>query len=124
MRKDCSNMDGVIEQFDAVSSMTPIGNRFDQDNFYPANGAKSLRRSVKKSIDSRQKRKATDAKARLVASKGLAKGAQSDKELLKVLSPTKKEENKKGLSTFAKVSIGVGIVAILGIGAYFLLKKK
>jgi hypothetical protein len=124
MRKDCSNMDGVIEQFDAVSSMTPIGNRFDQDNFYPANGVKSLRRSVKKSIDSRQKRKATDAKARLVASKGLAKGAQSDKELLKVLSPTKKEENKKGLSTFAKVSIGVGIVAILGIGAYFLLKKK
>lgn len=124
MRKDCSNLDGVVEQFDAVTSITPISDRFDQDNFYPANGAKSLRRSVKKSIDVRQKRKATDAKARLAASKGLAKGAQTDKELLKALSPTKKEENKKGLSTFAKIGIGVGIVAILGIGAYFLLKKK
>jgi hypothetical protein len=38
MRKDCSNMDGVIENFDAVLASTPIGNRFDQDNFYPMDG--------------------------------------------------------------------------------------
>jgi hypothetical protein len=136
MRKDFSNMDGVIEQFDAVSSISPIRDRFDQDNFYPANGKRlkgnRLKKAfsytplamAKKSGEARQKRKAVDAQARLVAAKGLAKSAQNDKELSRVLSTTKKVEKKKELSTFAKVGIGVGIAAVLGIGAYFLLKKK
>jgi hypothetical protein len=122
MRKDCSNMDGVIEQFDAVTAITPIGDRFDFDNFY--NGSGPLSDSIRKSIDSRRKRLNTTAKAQLEASKGLAKGANSGNDLLKALSSTKKEENKKGLSTFAKVGIGAAVVAVLGIGAYFILRKK
>lgn len=38
MRKNCSNMDGVIENFDAVLAINPVKNRFDQDNFYPCDG--------------------------------------------------------------------------------------
>jgi hypothetical protein len=36
----------------------------------------------------------------------------------------KTEETKKGLSTGAKVAIGIGVVAVIGVAAYFLLKKK
>lgn len=34
------------------------------------------------------------------------------------------EEPKKGLSMGAKIGIGVGIAAVLGLGAYLMLKKK
>lgn len=122
MRKDFSNMDGVVEQFDAVTTITPIGDRIDVDNFY--NATSNVGKNIQKAMDARQKRKATQAKAQLAASKGLAKSAENDKQLLRVLSTTKKEENKKGLSTFAKVGIGVGVAAVIGLGAYFLLKKK
>lgn len=123
MRKNFSNMDGVIEQFDAVSSITPVGDRFDYDNFY--NATSKIGQAVKKSLDNRQKRKTIEAKAQLAASKGLSKSAESNKELYKALAPTATQSSKsKGLSTGAKIGIGVGVAAVLGIGAYFLLKKK
>lgn len=34
------------------------------------------------------------------------------------------EPEKRGLSTGAKIGIGVGIVAVIGVAAYFLTKKK
>lgn len=128
MRKDCRNMDGVIEQFDAVTSMTQIGDRFDQDNFYPASGIFGgnglFGGTIKKSMAARQNRKATQANAQLAASKGLAKGGNNS-DILSILAPTKSTKVvSKGMSTQTKVLIGVGIAAALGVGAYFMLKKK
>jgi hypothetical protein len=122
MRKDCRNMDGVIEQFDAVTSMTQIGDRFDQDNFYPATGL--FGGTLKKAMAAKQKRKATQANAQLAASKGLAKGGNNS-DILSILAPTKSTKVvSKGMSTQTKVLIGVGIAAVLGIAAYFILKNK
>jgi hypothetical protein len=159
MRKDCSNMDGVIENFDAVLAITPIGNRFDQDNFYPCDGmvenyeavladtpignrfdqdnfypANGLKRRLKNSKLGKKVRKfkakkqqanAENAKVQAEATKALAKGAEDDKLLLATLSPPAVVElEKKGMSMGAKIGIGVGITAILGIGAYFLIKRN
>jgi hypothetical protein len=159
MRKDCSNMDGVIENFDAVLAITPIGNRFDQDNFYPCDGmvenyeavladtpignrfdqdnfypANGLKRRLKNSKLGKKVRKfkakkqqanADNAKVQAEATKALAKGAEDDKLLLATLNPPAVVElEKKGLSMGAKIGIGVGIAAVLGIGAYFIIKNK
>lgn len=176
MRKDCSNMDGVIENFDAVLASTPIGNRFDQDNFYPMDGmvenyeavladtpignrfdqdnfypangenhsnflplllsqTKRGQKMVKgtfldkkeraKRRAKRDARKDKQAKGQEEASKALAKGAEDDKALLATLNPPAVVElEKKGMSMGAKIGIGVGIAAVLGIGAYFILKNK
>jgi hypothetical protein len=159
MRKDCSNMDGVIENFDAVLAITPIGNRFDQDNFYPCDGmvenyeavladtpignrfdqdnfypANGLKRRLKNSKLGKKVRKfkakkqqanAENAKVQAEATKALAKGAEDDKLLLATLNPPAVVElEKKGLSMGAKIGIGVGIAAVLGIGAYFIIKNK
>jgi hypothetical protein len=163
MRKDCSNMDGVIENFDAVLASTPIGNRFDQDNFYPMDGmvenydavladtpignrfdqdnfypasgigariGKRLRntkigKKVRKFKAKKQQANAQNEKVQADARKQLAKGAQDDKALLDALKPSSVVElEKEGLSMGAKIGIGVGIAAVLGIGAYFILKNK
>lgn len=39
-------------------------------------------------------------------------------------TPPPVEETKKGLSMGAKIGIGVGIAAVLGLGIYLMLKKK
>jgi hypothetical protein len=167
MRKDCSNMDGVIENFDAVLASspiknrfdqdnfypmdgmvenyeavlgdTPIGNRFDQDNFYPASGLGArLKRRVKRRVKNtrlakkvrkfkakKQEENVQNEKVQADARKQLAKGAEDDKVLLDALKPSATVEvEKKGMSMGAKIGIGVGIAAVLGIGAYFLLRKK
>jgi hypothetical protein len=159
MRKDCSNMDGVIENFDAVLAITPIGNRFDQDNFYPCDGmvenydavladtpignrfdqdnfypANGLKRRLKNSKLGKKVRKfkakkqqanAENEKVQADARKQLEKGAEQDKALLATLNPPAVVElEKKGLSMGAKIGIGVGIAAVLGIAAYFIIKRK
>ena len=50
-------------------------------------------------------------------------------KLAKKLAPLKKTQpspqpQKKGLSLGAKIGIGVGVAALLGIGIYFIVKKK
>lgn len=165
--KDFNNLDGSIENFDAVNSGNNVSrNYFDQDNFYPASGwienydatnasnnvlrnyhdqdnfypflggiGSTVNRIASGTILSkkergkrraqRQSRKDMQAQGQLEAARGLAKAAEGDKELLKTLRPQKTTEPKeKGLSMGAKIGIGVGIAAILGIGAYFLLRKK
>jgi len=167
MRKDCSNMDGVIENFDAVLASspiknrfdqdnfypmdgmvenyeavladTPIGNRFDQDNFYPASGLGArLKRRVKAKVKNtrlakkvrkfkakKQEENVQNEKVQADARKQLAKGAEEDKALLATLNPPAVVElEKKGLSMGAKIGIGVGIAAVLGIAAYFIIKRK
>ena len=122
-------MDGVIEQFDAVTSLNPVGDRFDQDNFYPASGIFGgnglFGGTIKKSMAARQNRKATESKAQLAASTALAKGGDNS-AILKALAPTKSTTKaaSTGMTTTTKVLIGLGVAAALGVGAYFMLKKK
>lgn len=142
-------VNGWIEHYDAQNAINNVmRNYHDQDNFYPANGEKysnlvpllfsqtrAGQRLVKGTIldkkvmaenrKQRLARKEMQAKGQLEAAKGLAKSSEGDKELLKALAPTKSSEPvEKGLSMGAKIGIGVGIVAVLGIGGYFLLKGK
>lgn len=141
-------MDGMVENYEAVLASTPIGNRFDQDNFYPASGelhsnflpllltqTKRGQKMFKGTVldkkerakrrAKRDSRKDKQAQGQAEASKALAKGAQDDKALLDALKPsTVVALEKKGLSMGAKIGIGVGIAAILGIGAYFILRNK
>ena len=128
-------MDGMVENYEAVLADTPIGNRFDQDNFYPASGIgarirkrvknSKLGKKVRKFKAKKQQANAENEKVQADARKQLAKGAEEDKALLATLTPPAVVElEKEGLSMGAKIGIGVGIAAVLGIGAYFILKNK
>lgn len=67
----------------------------------------------------RQKQRAADSKNSAAAIKAMSK---TDKPIS--LTPLPKESKDKGMSMGAKIGIGVGVLAILGIGAYFVMKKK
>lgn len=107
--------------FDKIMSYTPLG-------------------LVKQGLENRQKyagqreaRKDIRAQAKLEAAKGqraagesLGRESQSDIELAKSIgagAPAGATPDK-GMSTTTKVLIGVGVLAVLGIGAYFVMKKK
>jgi hypothetical protein len=119
--KKCNsyNMDGVIEQFDAVTTMTPVGDRIDPDNFYPATGWFE-NTALNKAWQSRQKRKEIDAKAKLEAAKGLAKSADNSAIISNLAKPM---PNNKSSNTTIVILVGLGLIAV-GFGAYFMLRKK
>lgn len=92
---------------------------------------RARRRSQReKRKDLRQERRTarTLSKADARTSQGEAlklasKESKADIELAKALG-AKDSSSKKGLSMTAKVGIGLGIAAVLGLGAYLLLKNK
>ncbi len=130
-------MDGMVETYNAVLADTPIGNAFDQDNFYPASGLKSKRakrnkqrfkkalgyvpivaagKAISRGIKNSNARKANPSNTS-------PKGSVNNKVVANTSSqPTTIELKPKGMSMGAKIGIGVGIAAVLGIGAYFILK--
>jgi hypothetical protein len=179
MRKDfTNNMDGVIEDFDAVTAMTPIGNRFDQDNFYPADGmvetynavladtpignafdqdnfypanglnlkisktnkrklkkaagyipAVAIGRAISKGIKNRRAKNAKNANSANDSTNNSTNTSPVNGVNSKVIAttsnqPTTIELKPKGMSMGAKIGIGVAIAAVLGIGAYFIIKRK
>jgi hypothetical protein len=69
--------------------------------------------------------KLEQAMGQRAAGESLGRESQSDIELAKSLQaqvgPT---QEKKGMSTTTKVLIGVGVLAVLGVGAYMLMKGK
>jgi hypothetical protein len=73
----------------------------------------------------RAQSKLEQAKGQRAAGESLGRESQSDIELAKSLQaqvgPT---QEKKGMSTTTKVLIGVGVLALLGIGAYMLTRGK
>ncbi len=118
----------------------------NDDNFYSATGRRSRRRAtvrragssvwgeVQKGLEARRKRrqtrvegkagrKQTEAQAQLEASKGIGAGAQADAELARSLGRST-EDGKKGLSTGAIVGIVLGGLAVVGVVAYMIIKKK
>ena len=55
---------------------------------------------------------------------GVETGEQAPTETTITTEDVKIDDKPKGLSTGAKIAIGVGILAVVGAGAYFLLKNK
>lgn len=105
MRKNCSNMDGVIENFDAVIAMTPVKNRFDQDNFYPCDGMVETYNAV-------------------LADTPIGNAFDQD-NFYNVSGETKIIKlGKTKMTTNTKIAIGIAIAAVLGFGAYFLIKRN
>lgn len=129
----CSNISG-IGNYDAVNAGNNIGNNyFDQDNFYPADGYSNVRgiiqgtfldkseRARRRSVKEERKRK--DLENQKILAKNIGKSSQTDAELLASLNKPVSTKSA-GMSTTTKVLIGVGIVGVIGVAAYFLLKRK
>lgn len=139
-----NNADGMINHADADGRIKMVaavagqntGNYFDQDNFYPADGLKSIGQNIKgffsdeeaaKRRAGREERKNTrtgakadERKSRADLNREIGKDKQSDIELAKAL----KGDEKQPMSTTTKVLIGVGVAAVLGAIVYFTVIKK
>lgn len=139
-----NNADGMINHADrdgrikmvAASAAQNTGNYFDQDNFYPADGIKGAFQSANANIKdffskeqsaerrkSRKERKAAktaEIQSRADLNKSAGQEKQSDVELAKALG----KSDSQPMSTTTKVLIGVGVLAVVGAIAYFVIKKK
>jgi hypothetical protein len=142
-----ADADGRIRMV-AASAAQNTPNYFDQDNFYPAEGPKKgffrnigqaygnaakgaagflSEEQSKERRDARNKRrdirvgaKAEETKSRADLNRELGKDKASDLELAKALGAS----DKQPMSTTTKVLIGVGVLAVVGAIAYFVIKKK
>jgi hypothetical protein len=134
-----ADAEGRIKMVAAVAGQnTP--NYFDQDNFYPADGLKGVGQSITGNLqnffsseqsstrqkgrqgrrDARAAAKAEERKSRADLNRAVGQDKQSDVELAKALG----SDGSQPMSTTTKVLIGVGVVAVLGAIAYFVMKKK
>ena len=141
-----ADAEGRIRMVAAVAGQnTP--NYFDQDNFYPADGLKNFGQSVgqiyqnaakgaanylspeeiakRKAIrqDTRKERKSAknaEIASRAELNKSAGQDKQSDVELAKAFA----NDNKTPMSKTTKVLIGLGVVALVGGIAYFVITKK
>ncbi len=75
-------------------------------------------------VEGRQSRKQTDADAKLETARSLGKGSEADIQIAKSLGSQPQEELKKGLSKGAIIGITIGALVVIGVVAYFVIKKK
>jgi len=145
-------MDGVIgiEKFEVVSPQDNVGDYFDYENFYPADGDHSPfigdwvrrtfttkegreRRARRRSDrtqrrDLRSKAKMVDARAREVAAKGLS-DKSGDIALARAMATQDRrpapstDTEDKGMSTTTMILIGVGALALIGV-VYMAMRKN
>jgi hypothetical protein len=139
-----NNADGMINHADSEGRITMVAavagqntpNYFDQDNFYPADGMReklrkgSQQRKESRKVKSEDRRnvrlakkeaKTSEIQSRADLNREVGKDKQSDIELAKALQGG---DAKSPMSTTTKVLIGVGVVAVIGAIAYFVIKKK
>jgi hypothetical protein len=139
-----NNADGMINHADSEGRITMVAavagqntpNYFDQDNFYPADGMRAkLRKGSQQRKDNRKVKsddrrnvrlgkkeaKTSEIQSRADLNREVGKDKQSDIELAKALQGG---DAKSPMSTTTKVLIGVGVVAVIGAIAYFVIKKK
>jgi hypothetical protein len=143
-----NNYDGMINHADSEGRIKMIAavagqntpNYFDQDNFYPADGIRGIGQSITGNLqnffsseeakarqqgrkarrDTRTGAKADERKSRADLNRAAGQEKQSDIELAKALG----KSDAQPMSTTTKVLIGVGVVAVLGAIAYFVMNKK
>lgn len=136
---------GDVLPYRAVGSVSPVADYLDRDDFYPAEGPadefsyaigdkkgrKEKRkarieriRSKNKARETRAQSKIEQAKSQQMMADSLSKTGAGDAELAKALASPSSSKKTKGLSTGAKIGIAVGILAVLGIGTYMILKSK
>jgi hypothetical protein len=144
-----NNADGMINHADSEGRIRMVAavagqntpNYFDQDNFYPADGQqKGIFQNIRQNVtdffgqdqsatrqkgrqgrrDVRTGAKAEERKSRADLNRAVGQDKQSDIELAKALGAS----DSQPMSTTTKVLIGVGVVAVLGAIAYFVMKKK
>lgn len=82
------------------------------------------KKNAKKSFGSKVKKFIKDSGAVDFAKKLIDKKLAGNEPDSRPIDMPPVKEPKKGLSMGAKIGIGVGIAAVLGIGAYLILKKK
>jgi hypothetical protein len=75
-------------------------------------------------IKGRNARKLTEEKAKIAQARAMGKGAQAELEIAKTLGATAQAQEKKGLSRGAIIGITIGALAVIGVIAYFVIKKK
>jgi hypothetical protein len=121
----------AVTKFVALLADTPITDRLDVDNFYPASGfEKALSYTpfgwIKTGLDNRAKRKLIEAKGNAATAKAMASDT-STKDILGALkTPNASNKVSKGkMTTMTKVLIGGGVlvVGIIGIIIYKKYKK-
>jgi hypothetical protein len=140
-----NNADGMINHADSEGRISMVvasaaqntGNYFDQDNFYPADGVgASIRQNIKGALseeetrkrraarktrrDARTSSRAEERRSRADLNRAVGQDKASDVELAKALGAT----DSQPMSTTTKVLIGVGVLAVVGAIAYFVIKKK
>jgi len=138
-----NNADGMINHADSEGRISMVvasaaqntPNYFDQDNFYPADGIRaklqqgSQARKESRKVKSEDRRdvrlgkkeaKTSEIQSRADLNREVGKDKQSDIELAKALQGG----DSQPMSTTTKVLIGVGILAVVGAIAYFVIKKK
>lgn len=137
-----SSFDGV-EKFQVRDNAieTLEGNPLDIDNFYPFDGdefsysigdvVRNIRKRKNLKAQSKADARRAKASAKLEQAKSQTESAKAlsdnsgDIALASALKTTpSKSSDKKGLSTGAKVGIGLGVAVVLGIATYFVIKHK
>jgi len=130
-----------IEDVEIYTTASAMQNYVGADGEYSE--FKGLKKAIKKSSDERQKRKMIktqskakartakadakkgEAKAKQLAAKASEAGVQGDIALASALKSSEPSgATKGGMPKWGWVAIGVGVLAVVGGGAYFMLKKK
>lgn len=89
-----------------------------------AENRKARQERQKTRVEGRQLRKQTEADAQLETARSLGKGSEADLEIAKSLAGKPQAEQKKGLSTGAIIGISIGALVVIGVIAFFVIKKK
>lgn len=131
-------MDGEVIQYVAKTAGQDVGNHYDQENFYPANGMfrgtifDKKERQKRRAI--RQQRKSSKVAAkneetlsRAELNKAVGKDKPSDLALADALKADAQKSDtttvKEPMSLNTKIAIGVGITVFLGIVGFVFYKK-
>lgn len=139
-------VNGQVIPYQVGSTIGPVYDTLDRDDFYPAEGCSNAYGSRRKKRDEMKDRKMklreqrvgskadarttrSDAKkeeafAKQKMADSLATSTQGDVALANALAKTGGSKKEKGLSTGAKIGIAVGVLALLGFGTYMIMKNK
>jgi lysozyme family protein len=137
-----SNAEGSVVKFTAVSAMENIsgfageegndvysyfclGNKKCQKRKEEKQASKNRAREVKAGAKAtKAEAKVQEAEAKKMTADAAKEGVKGDVALADAIAKSAPVQAIQGMSTPAKIGIGVGVLALLGFGAYMIFKKK